>query len=96
MSASRMITGNGECGRGSRQARKKGELEKTIRLARKKRTKGLTAEETAELLEEDAALIQKIYGCMEMHPEWEGREDRGKYAGGFCKDLSRNRKSPGE
>lgn len=61
--------------RGMRQGvetgRKKGELEKTIRLARKKRTKGLTAEETAELLEEDAALIQKIYGCMEMHPEWE-------------------------
>ena len=57
--------------RGVETGRKKGELEKTIRLARKKRTKGLTAEETAELLEEDAALIQKIYGCMETHPEWE-------------------------
>ena len=41
-----------------------GEVQKLIQLTYKKYQKGLTVEETAEMLEEDAEIIEEIYDAI--------------------------------
>ncbi|MGN0388477.1 MAG: hypothetical protein ACI4ER_06645 [Suilimivivens sp.] len=49
---------------GFKQGRTAGEMQKLIQLTCKKYQKGLTVEETAEMLEEDAETIGKIYAAI--------------------------------
>ena len=60
--------------RGLEQGRTEGELLKLIRLTYRKYMKKLTAEETADMLEEDAETIRKIYMAIEAA----GSEDADK------------------
>ena len=59
---------------GLEQGRTEGELLKLIRLTYRKYMKKLTAEETADMLEEDAETIRKIYRAIEAA----GSEDADK------------------
>ena len=59
---------------GLTQGRTEGELVKLIQLTHKKYKKKLTAEETADMLEEDAETIRKIYRAIEVA----GSEDADK------------------
>ena len=59
---------------GLTQGRTEGELVKLIQLTHKKYKKKLTAEETADMLEEDAETIRKIYRAIEAA----GSEDADK------------------
>ena len=53
---------------------KQGIQVKTIGLILKKMAKGLTVEETAELTEEDASFVQRVYECRQNHPDWKEKE----------------------
>lgn len=54
------------------EGRQEGQLEKLIQLVLKKRDKHYTAEQTAEILEEDIELIQRIYTFADMSDDtWE-------------------------
>ena len=51
-----------------------GEYKKLIFQISKKKSKGCTAEETANMLEEDLALVTKVYSALEAYDaesEWE-------------------------
>lgn len=48
-----------------------GEVLKLIGLARKKRNKGVSAEDCADILEENVDLIRQVYETMEEHLDWE-------------------------
>ena len=51
---------------GLKQGRAAGEVQKLIQQTCKKYRKGLTVEETAEMLEEDAETIRKIYDAIKI------------------------------
>ena len=59
----RDATANGMAN-GLKQGRAAGEVQKLIQLTCKKYQKGLTVEETAEMLEEDTETIEKIYDAI--------------------------------
>ena len=48
-----------------------GETKKVIGLIRKKMAKGMTVEQIADILEEEQALVAKIYDFIQRHPDWE-------------------------
>jgi predicted AAA+ superfamily ATPase len=51
-----------------------GELKKLILLIAKKKAKNLSVEETADMLETDSALVQKVYDALETYAadtQWE-------------------------
>ena len=48
---------------------KKGEMIKLISQVMKKAKKGLSPEETAEVLEEDLTVISRIYNAVKEHPD---------------------------
>lgn len=58
-----------------------GELLKLIRLVRKKKAKGISIEDCAEMLEECPDTIGQLYQMMEQHPDWEDIR--------FCEVLSK-------
>lgn len=60
--------------RGLKEGTKRGELLKLIRQTLRKQEKGLAPKETSELLEEDCALIQKIYRYKDVNPQWTEEE----------------------
>ena len=60
--------------RGLKQGMEQGIQVKTIGLILKKMAKGLTVEETAELTEEDASFVQRVYECRQNHPDWKEKE----------------------
>ena len=61
------------------QGRTEGELLKLIRLTYRKYMKKLTAEETADMLEEDAETIRKIYIAIEAAGSEDADEIYEKY-----------------
>lgn len=48
----------------------RGELRKVISLVRKKVTRNMSAEEIADMLEEDLTLIVRICNTLKEHPDW--------------------------
>ncbi|MCI9142852.1 MAG: Rpn family recombination-promoting nuclease/putative transposase [Lachnospiraceae bacterium] len=52
------------------EGRAMGELRKVISLVRKKVSKNMSAEEIADILEEDIDLIVHIYNTLKNHPDW--------------------------
>ena len=54
---------------GIKKGLKKGEMTKLISQVMKKAKKGLSPEETAEVLEEDLTVISRIYNAVKEHPD---------------------------
>ena len=55
------------------EGREEGAYQKTIMLISKKKSKGFTVEETADMLEEDIELVGKVYSALEKYDaelEW--------------------------
>ena len=71
---------------GLTQGRTEGELVKLIQLTHKKYKKKLTVEETADMLEEDAETIRKIYRAIEAA----GSEDADKIYEKYLDDNKTN------
>ena len=55
---------------GEARGRAMGELRKVISQVRKKISKNMSAEEIADMLEEDIDLIARIYNALKNHPDW--------------------------
>lgn len=53
------------------EGERKGEIKKLIGQIRKKAAKNQTAEETAEMLEEDLGFVRRIYDLIAIHSEWD-------------------------
>ena len=53
------------------EGRQEGEFIKLIKQVRKKLEKGVPVEHCADILEEDIAVIRKIYDVLKIHPDWE-------------------------
>lgn len=56
---------------GREEGRTEGESLKLINQSRKKNTKGISAEDCAEMLEENPELIREIYRILKSHPDWD-------------------------
>ena len=65
---------------GFEKGRVEGEHLKLIHLVQKKKMKGISAEDCAEMLEESPDMIRKLYQMIEQHPDWNDEQ--------FCKELS--------
>ncbi len=61
-------------------AREEGEVLKLISMVRKKIKKFMTADEIAEILEEEAPVINDIYDIIKAHPEWADIQVYEEYA----------------
>ena len=61
-------------GRAEGEAR--GELRKVISLTRKKVSKNMSAEEIADMLEEDIHLVVRICDALKKHPDWDDEKIR--------------------
>ena len=48
-----------------------GELRKVISLVRKKVSRNMSAEEIADMLEEDIHLVVRICDALKKHPDWD-------------------------
>ena len=53
-----------------------GELQKVISLVRKKVSRGMSAKEIADILEEDINLILQICNALKSHPDWNDEQIR--------------------
>lgn len=65
--------------KGRTEGRAEGEHLKLIHLVQKKKMKGISAEDCAEMLEESPDMIRKLYQMIEQHPDWNDEQ--------FCKEL---------
>lgn len=61
-------------------AREEGEILKLISQVRKKRKKSMSADEIAEILEEELPVIDGICRIIDAHPEWEDTQVYEEYA----------------
>lgn len=57
--------------KGRAEGQAEGELLKLIRLVRKKKNKGISVTDCAEMLEDSPDTILRLYQMMELHPDWE-------------------------
>lgn len=60
--------------KGREEGREEGEWIKLISQVSKKYKKGVSAEHTADMLEESTELVEKIYAAFKDHPEFEPHE----------------------
>lgn len=61
-------------GKGMKMGETQGEFLKLISQVRKKMMKNISVRDSADMLEEEVSLIQKIYDVLEIHSEWEDFE----------------------
>lgn len=54
-----------------KQGRAEGELLKLISQVRRKVTKGISAEECADMLEEELTTVRHLYDLLKEHPDWD-------------------------